>query len=201
MRPGRFHPGNLPAKSRCSSRCWSCFNEAGAFPPRKLRDREPGVRHQPQASMRPGRFHPGNSRPLRVPTPSTSSNTSFNEAGAFPPRKLPLGDPRKRGGCHASMRPGRFHPGNWPCQIGFAASQCDCFNEAGAFPPRKFGEDADTIDRGGSASMRPGRFHPGNSYPPATFTLHKRCFNEAGAFPPRKLFLSPWHVNALRTLQ
>ena len=60
--------------------------------------------------MRPGRFHPGNFQKddLRF----VRDIISFNEAGAFPPRKSkPIASsPRKR-----SRR----------------------FNEAGAFPPRK----------------------------------------------------------------
>ncbi len=60
MRPGRFHPGN------CAETCGDVsiltrFNEAGAFPPRKLR------LHQLSNSFKKERF---------------------NEAGAFPPRKL-----------------------------------------------------------------------------------------------------------------
>ena len=34
--------------------------------------------------MRPGRFHPGNEKRSRLLSVTT---TSFNEAGAFPPRK------------------------------------------------------------------------------------------------------------------
>ena len=59
--------------------------------------------------MRPGRFHPGNPASTVL---NLSDRASFNEAGAFPPRKL--------GVCGAIIA----------AYIGF--------NEAGAFPPRKF---------------------------------------------------------------
>ena len=39
-------------------------------------------------------------------------NPSFNEAGAFPPRKWPNHKETYSMPRHASMRPGRFHPGN-----------------------------------------------------------------------------------------
>ncbi len=132
MRPGRFHPGNVRA-------CWiSC-----------------SVSH---ASMRPGRFHPGNHCPTGHPgTASIGFNeagafpprkslpeyreqlfaeASFNEAGAFPPRKFQGKRLAQQGQEGASMRPGRFHPGNACCPW-LALIRRSCFNEAGAFPPRK----------------------------------------------------------------
>ena len=59
MRPGRFHPGNVGQLFIRGCGPMSCFNEAGAFPPRK--------------SAKIGRHKPIKRR--------------FNEAGAFPPRK------------------------------------------------------------------------------------------------------------------
>ena len=59
--------------------------------------------------MRPGRFHPGNGGGERLPA---ALEKSFNEAGAFPPRKLPAVDRVLFLLNCASMRPGRFHPGN-----------------------------------------------------------------------------------------
>ena len=61
---------------------------------------------------------------------------SFNEAGAFPPRKSRGAVDRLETGGFASMRPGRFHPGN-PSSATSSAWGHARFNEAGAFPPRK----------------------------------------------------------------
>ena len=58
MRPGRFHPGNHVGRLEAH-----------------IVD---------VASMRPGRFHPGNWSQVDLPVPR---GPSFNEAGAFPPRK------------------------------------------------------------------------------------------------------------------
>ena len=71
---------------------------------------------------------------MSLPTPLTS--ISFNEAGAFPPRKSFPGAGRDRLLNGASMRPGRFHPGN-NCARSFYVRLKLSFNEAGAFPPRK----------------------------------------------------------------
>ena len=171
MRPGRFHPGNAARRMRCST----------------CPDRE--------ASMRPGRFHPGNYHHVFNWSP-IGRNERFNEAGAFPPRKFrqyPDMDGRRRGIFRASMRPGRFHPGNL-CKTesahGCSTGQRHRFNEAGAFPPRKsFPQDfASTRAHDLDASMRPGRFHPGNAqHPWARQSSSIQRFNEAGAFPPRKL--------------
>ena len=91
MRPGRFHPGNARPGSPTSASSASGFNEAGAFPPRK--------------------WAMAFSAPL--------VGLGFNEAGAFPPRKSPRPTARSPSCCSwsvwASMRPGRFHPGNSPC--------------------------------------------------------------------------------------
>ena len=84
--------------------------------------------------MRPGRFHPGNEENCYV---LLSHIRSFNEAGAFPPRKFSGRGFEMLGDRIASMRPGRFHPGN--------RGKADWTQAAG-----------------GRASMRPGRFHPGN---------------------------------------
>ena len=43
---------------------------------------------------------------------------------------------------YASMRPGRFHPGN-AFERGRCTIQLVSFNEAGAFPPRKYGNVLD----------------------------------------------------------
>ena len=93
MRPGRFHPGNMACFRPLPDMC-SCFNEAGAFPPRKCRADMGRLRCAGPASMRPGRFHPGN---------PTWSGMSLETCQA------------------ASMRPGRFHPGNSPCGTPCAA--------------------------------------------------------------------------------
>ncbi len=61
MRPGRFHPGNLVNQY---------IHQIGTM-----------------ASMRPGRFHPGN---MRTSYDWSHPCLSFNEAGAFPPRKLDM---------------------------------------------------------------------------------------------------------------
>ena len=61
----------------------------------------------------------------------------------------------------ASMRPGRFHPGNVST------------NAPGSPNTKK-------------ASMRPGRFHPGNQARFLLIQKRQKGFNEAGAFPPRK---------------
>ena len=66
---------------------------------------------------------------------------SFNEAGAFPPRKLGEIEDARKDAQEASMRPGRFHPGNHSAKRCHRQSQAS-FNEAGAFPPRKFTGDA-----------------------------------------------------------
>ena len=60
--------------------------------------------------MRPGRFHPGNSITLYGIT--SFNPLSFNEAGAFPPRKSGVRRIYRR--------------------------LDTSFNEAGAFPPRKY---------------------------------------------------------------
>ena len=109
MRPGRFHPGNSRKKRRPRFPA-ECFNEAGAFPPRKcfLVDTEELLLGQ--ASMRPGRFHPGNkdvaihSQGLRVASMRPGRFHPGNGAWFGRPAR-----PRV-----ASMRPGRFHPGNSP---------------------------------------------------------------------------------------
>ena len=59
--------------------------------------------------MRPGRFHPGNPP---AGSDRRRSNRSFNEAGAFPPRKCNEFGQLMVAYRAASMRPGRFHPGN-----------------------------------------------------------------------------------------
>ena len=61
----------------------------------------------------------------------------------------------------ASMRPGRFHPGNEVVARNVRAHRAR-FNEAGAFPPRKCRQQAMQNNKTMQASMRPGRFHPGN---------------------------------------
>ena len=59
------------------------------------------------------------------------------------------------------MRPGRFHPGNFP-RLSFGGLNVESFNEAGAFPPRK-----------------------SPKYERESYSTNS-SFNEAGAFPPRK---------------
>ena len=59
MRPERFHPGNH----------FKGVSYAQADP----------------TSMRPERFHPGNAKAMNSAPHAT---IDFNEAGAFPPRKL-----------------------------------------------------------------------------------------------------------------
>ena len=84
--------------------------------------------------------------------PKTSLSRRFNEAGAFPPRKSSPDNRRNDHAVVASMRPGRFHPGN-PL-LGHCAGDA------------------------GPASMRPGRFHPGNSLcetPCAAWASHTFC--------------------------
>ena len=146
----------------------------------------------------PGRFYrPGNG-PLRHPS-------SFNEAGAASPRKLPHGPASMR---HlgvlgvASMRPGQLRPGNNAGGLGvpivetrasMRPGQLRPGNErqqAGAASPRKFLTPDVRFNEAGAASprksaalriprprasMRPGQLRPGN--------LHS--FNEAGAASPR----------------
>ena len=60
----------------------------------------------------------------------------FNEAGASPPRKSQRSFYYTEEGIHASMRPGRLHPGNLPDR-GRTVPAKTGFNEAGASPPRK----------------------------------------------------------------
>ena len=131
MRPGRFHPGNFRSRRLATPNLHS-FNEAGAFPPRKLYHLRFSSCRALVGFNEAGAFPPRKSRPWRRATPPTRR---FNEAGAFPPRKSrnqEMGEPT----AGASMRPGRFHPGNHGRRR--------------------------VAHRVGRASMRPGRFHPGN---------------------------------------
>ena len=124
MRPGRFHPGNRDNRRIITGAC-SGFNEAGAFPPRKSQH---------------GHIF------------GASRQNRFNEAGAFPPRKSDLRGHYCAAQWHASMRPGRFHPGNRVKPLAMLSPT--------------------------DASMRPGRFHPGNSpfgTPCAAWVFHPFC--------------------------
>ena len=133
---------------------------------------------------------------------------SFNEAGAFMPRKggnrLQVRQP-----LHASMRPGLLCPGRL-ASVDAESWNHPCFNEAGAFMPRKAGVSPSQRRRGAgfneagafmprkarflarnnrprrAASMRPGLLCPGR--PPALPPRRRwrLGFNEAGAFMPRK---------------
>ena len=83
-----------------------CFNEAGAWSPRKAgrRGRDLGLG---AASMRPGHGRPGKTT---RPSPAEPVTLGFNEAGAWSPRKgvNPLVDVAV---LTASMRPGHGRPG------------------------------------------------------------------------------------------
>ena len=109
MRPGRFCPGDRRARKRRSLRSESRFNEAGAILPRR----------SPQC---------------RQPT---SGIARFNEAGAILPRRCQSGD-RVSDVFVASMRPGRFCPGDLRPRKKRLTTQKG-FNEAGAILPRRFG--------------------------------------------------------------
>ena len=90
----------------------SCFNEAGAFLPRRL--------------------------PISLET-SPSLKPRFNEAGAFLPRRCRVGEAVAEE-WRASMRPGHFYPGDFP-GLGSGTFIPRCFNEAGAFLPRRSASD------------------------------------------------------------
>ena len=86
---------------------------------------------------------------------------SFNEAGAFLPRRLAKSWPMNQRKLLASMRPGHFYPGDRVLdaeQVRAARS----FNEAGAFLPRRSFRRRDLKQ------------------------IHMSRFNEAGAFLPRR---------------
>ena len=162
MRPGRFHPGNRGYMPELLVRIGG-FNEAGAFPPRKSAtvDLSPTPT---RCFNEAGAFPPRKSSAAqRGPRPLMR----FNEAGAFPPRKSARLRLIVVVVVIASMRPGRFHPGNQRVRSDRR--------------PRRF------------ASMRPGRFHPGNRQKTRRARTPRQSFNEAGAFPPRKsLHVGSW---------
>ena len=85
--------------------------------------------------MRPGHFYPGKRAGAITPNKFLRS---FNEAGAFLPRKT----------C------GPEAAGEHPLAG---------FNEAGAFLPRKTPRGGDVYLRVVAASMRPGHFYPGKT--------------------------------------
>ncbi len=59
MRPGHSYPGKLCCRGRVDKH-FGCFNEAGAFLPRKtVALRNDGSFYKELASMRPGHSYPG----------------------------------------------------------------------------------------------------------------------------------------------
>ena len=83
MRPGRFHPGNQQILCLGLDRIGAASMRPGRFHPG---NNQVGTElyNQHRASMRPGRFHPGN---FWCGWLWFFGWLSFNEAGAFPPRK------------------------------------------------------------------------------------------------------------------
>ena len=95
MRPGHFYPGD-GRLTRTTPDAGLCFNEAGAFLPRRFRSRRRGA----------------------------GKGKCFNEAGAFLPRRSVSVHSGPDGRVRASMRPGHFYPGD-VAQFAFSDSHGD----------------------------------------------------------------------------
>ena len=162
MRPGDFSPGNQAERNGIARLCWSCFNEAGGFLPRKPGSTPAGSkRGKLAASMRPGDFSPGN---LSISDFAIWSRSCFNEAGGFLPRKrIKISAWFVSGPKAASMRPGDFSPGNGRPRVTGHRRGRRASMRPGDFSPGNL--DRPRRARRGEvwiASMRPGDFSPGN---------------------------------------
>ena len=107
MRPGRFHPGNSKPRQAVVA-VGAASMRPGRFHPGNNRTRNKGEGVY-RASMRPGRFHPGNAATFQA---RPYQEGSFNEAGAFPPRKSHPEIGFRMANTLTNITPRRFHPGN-----------------------------------------------------------------------------------------
>ena len=183
MRPGRFGPGDCSRWGRTRRRS-ARFNEARALRPGRLPDvTGPLALARRIASMRPGRFGPGDPRGARrCPRPSRSgfnearalrpgrrrtsaswirtTRTGFNEARALRPGRRRAEDVGSVVLDDASMRPGRFGPGD------HARRRVLMSANGASMRPGRFGPGDHARRRvlmsANGASMRPGRFGPGD---------------------------------------
>ena len=147
-------------------------------------------------SMRPGDLPPGNTPGSSTTT--TSSSTSFNEAGGFTPRKL-AHTASKRQRVSVSMRPGDLPPGNY-FKPAPPLPKKKCFNEAGGFTPRKLPKRAlQALQESGFNEA--GGFTPRKPAPlSGALGEMLSSFNEAGGFTPRKRY-RPGFINIETTFQ
>ncbi len=196
------------ARIRVRARNPACFNEAGAFMPRKAAEivaadglRIVGASMRPgllcpgrlgewlavadgdaTASMRPGLLCPGRDAEMQK---RLGLSDSFNEAGAFMPRKVASNHNGLAAIGVASMRPGLLCPGRSPCRRGWWRRRRASMRPGLLCPGRLFTKL--TEDPEGAASMRPGLLCPGRDAEMQKRLGLSDSFNEAGAFMPRKV--------------